>query len=155
MYLQYFGEVGTSEFMRISIEKSSKNVTVIQMWFRTVQITENMKKWCRRVSNGRPKIHQKSQKNQFWSRLSGPLHPMITKIVKKWCTKPQNAWNMVSQDLEKSINLWSKMNEICLQRIMKLLSFPLISILQIFRIHLVRKSTINWLPEGPAAGAKP
>ena len=97
----------------------------------------------------------KITKNQFWSRLSGPLHPMITKIVKKWCPKTQNAWKMVSQDLEKSINLWSKMNEICLKRIMQLLNFPMISILQIFQIHLVCKSTVNWLPEGPAAGAKP
>ena len=70
-------------------------------------------------------------KNQFWSRLSGPLHPMITKIVKKWCPKTQNAWKMVSQDLEKSINLWSKINEICLKRIMQ--------ILQIFQINLVCK----------------
>ena len=93
--------------------------------------------------------------NQFWSRLSGPLHPMITKIMKKWCPKTQNAWKMVSQDLEKSINLWSKMNEICLKRIIQLLNFPMISILQIFQIHLVCKSTVNWLPEGPAAGAKP
>ena len=97
----------------------------------------------------------KITKNQFWSRLSGPLHPMITKIVKKLCPKTQNAWKMVSQDLEKSINLWSKMNEICLKRIMQLLNFPMISILQIFQIHLVCKSTVNWLPEGPAAGAKP
>ena len=49
----------------------------------------------------------KITENQFWSRLSGPLHPMITKIMKKWCPKTQNAWKMVSQDLEKSINLWS------------------------------------------------
>ena len=32
----------------------------------------------------------KITKNQFWSRLSGPLHPMITKIMKK----------VVSQDPE-------------------------------------------------------
>ena len=93
--------------------------------------------------------------NQFWSRLSGPLHPMITKIMKKLCLKTQNAWKMVSQDLEKTKNMWSKMNEICLKRIMQLLNCPMISILQIFQIHLVCKSTVNWLPEGPAAGAKP
>ena len=29
--------------------------------------------------------------NQFWSRLSAPLHPMITQIMKKWCPKTQNA----------------------------------------------------------------
>ena len=155
MYLQYFWEVGTSEFIKISIEKSSKNVTAIQMWFWTVQIRENMKKWCRRVSNGRPQNPWKITKNQFWSRLSGPLHPMITKIMKKLCPKTQNAWKMVSQDLQKSINLWSKMNEICLKRIMQLLNFPMISILQIFQIRLVCKSTVNWLPEGPAARAKP
>ena len=40
----------------------------------------------------------KISKNQFWSRLSGPLHPMITKTVKKWCLKTK----MVSLDLEKS-----------------------------------------------------
>ena len=97
----------------------------------------------------------KITKNQFWSRLSGPLHPMITKIMKNWCPKAQNAWKIVSQDLEKSINLWIKMNEICLKRIMQLLYFQMISILQIFQIHLVCKSTVNRLLKGPAAGAKP
>ena len=43
--------------------------------------------------------------NQFWSRLSAPLHPMITQIMKKWCPKTQNAWKLVPQDLEKSTNL--------------------------------------------------
>ena len=38
--------------------------------------------------------------NQFWSLLSAPLHPMITKILKKWCPKTQNAWKMIPQDLE-------------------------------------------------------
>ena len=33
----------------------------------------------------------KTTKNQFWSRLSGPLHPMITKTMKKLCPQPQNA----------------------------------------------------------------
>ena len=33
----------------------------------------------------------KISKNQSWSRLSGPLHPMITQIVKKLCLKTQNA----------------------------------------------------------------
>ena len=41
------------------------------------------------------------------------------------------------------------------QENMQLLKFPMIAILQIFQIHLVCKSTVNWLPEGPAAGAKP
>jgi hypothetical protein len=29
--------------------------------------------------------------NPFWSRLSAPLHPMITRILKKWCPQTQNA----------------------------------------------------------------
>ena len=91
----------------------------------------------------------KITENPFWSRLSAPLHPMITKILKKWCPQTQNAWKMIPQDLKKSINQWGKMNEICLNRNMQLLNFPVIS------IHLVCKSPINWLPEGPAAGAKP
>ena len=40
------------------IKKRYCNPNVI--W--TVQIRENMKKWCRRVSNGRPEFHQKSLK---------------------------------------------------------------------------------------------
>ena len=88
----------------------------------------------------------KITENPFWSRLSAPLHPMITNILKKWCPQTQNAWKMVPQDLKKSINLWNKINEICLNRCMQLLKFPMISILQIFRIHLVCKSTVNWLP---------
>ena len=119
--------------------------------FKSEEIWKMMQKGLQWETQNPSKI----TKNQFWSRLSGPLHPMITKIVKKWCPKTQNAWKMVSQDLEKSINLWSKMNEICLKRIMQLLNFPMISILQIFQIHQVCKSTVNWLPEGPAAGAKP
>ena len=77
----------------------------------------------------------------------------------------QNTEKVVSQGPEclkndpprprKSINLLNNMNEICLKRCIQLLDFPMISILQIFQIHLVCKSTINWLPEGPAAGAKP
>ena len=155
MYLQYFWKVWTSEFTRISIQNSSKNAAAIQMWFWIVQIRENLEKVMQKGLQWETQNPSKITKNQFWSRLSGPLHPMITKIVKKWCPKTQNAWKMVSQDLEKSINLWSKMNEICLKRIMQLLNFPMISILQIFQIHLVCKSTVNWLPEGPAAGAKP
>ena len=45
------------------------------------------------------------------------------------------------------------MNEICSKRCMQLLHFPMISILQIFQVHLVCKSAVNWLPEWPAAGA--
>ena len=33
----------------------------------------------------------KITENPFWSRLSAPLHPMITKILKKWCPQTQNA----------------------------------------------------------------
>ena len=33
----------------------------------------------------------KITKNQSWSRLSGPLHPMIAKLVKKCCPRTQNA----------------------------------------------------------------
>ena len=40
------------------------------------------------------------------------------------------------------------MNGIWLNRCMQLLIFSNDSILQIFQIHLVCKSTINWLPEG-------
>ena len=118
----------------------------------------NQRKYEKVIQNGLQWETQNPSKiteMQFWSRLSAPLHPMITKIMKKLCPKSQNACKMVSQDLEKSTNLWSKINEICLKRMMQLLKFPMISILQIFQIHQVCKSTVNWLPEGPAAGAKP
>ena len=51
----------------------------------------------------------KITENPFWSRLSAPLHPMITKILKKWCPQTQNAWKLVPQDLKKSIKLWNKL----------------------------------------------
>ena len=65
----------------------------------------------------------KITENQFWSHLSASLHPMVTKIMKKWCHKTQNAWKLVPQDLEKSTNLWNKINEICLKRCMQFLHF--------------------------------
>ena len=86
--------------------------------------------------------------NQFWSHLSASLHPMVTKIMKKLCHKTQNAWRMVPQDLKKSINLWNKINEICLKRYMQLLNFPMISILPIciFSINRTanRETTDCW-----------
>ena len=73
---------------------------------------------------------------------------------------------MVPQDLEKSINLNANLlkpiddhfitqttNEIRLERFVQLLNIPTISILQIFQIHLICKSAVNWLPEELAAGA--
>ena len=33
----------------------------------------------------------KIRENQFWSHLSGPLHPVITKTMKKLYPKTQNA----------------------------------------------------------------
>ncbi len=69
---------------------------------------------------GDPKSPQIAE-SQFWSRLSAPLHPMITQITKKWCPKTQNAWKLVPQDLEKSINLWNKISEICFKRCMQFL----------------------------------
>ena len=47
----------------------------------------------------------KITKNQSWSRLSGPLHPMITKIMLKWCHKTQDARKLVPRDLGQIINL--------------------------------------------------
>ena len=86
--------------------------------------------------------------NQFWSHLSASLHPMVNKIMKKWCHKSQHAWKMVPQDLKKSINLWNKINEICLKRYMQLLNFPVISILPIciFSINRTanRETTDCW-----------
>ena len=155
MYLPYFWGVSTSEFTRISVQTSAKNMTAIQMWFWSVQIRENTKKWCRKGLQWETQNPSRIDENQFWSRLSKPLHPRITKTMKKLSPQTQNTWKMVPQDLKNLINLWNKMNEICLKRCMQLLNFPMISILQIFQIHPFCKSTVNWLLEGPAAGAKP
>ena len=56
------------------------------------------------------------------------------------------------QKINKSVkqNKWN-----LLGKIYAIANFPMISILPIFQIHLVYKSPINWLLEGPAAGAKP
>ena len=86
------------------------------MWFWTVQIRENMKKWCRRVSNGRPKIHQKSLKIN-----SGPNdHQNCEKLVsqdpeclKNCVPRPrkinksvkQNEWNLLEKNYANPTNL--------------------------------------------------
>ena len=62
MYLQYFWEVGTSEFTRFSNQNSSKFVHAIQASFCALQITDNMEKWPKMVARGGPKIHQQSWK---------------------------------------------------------------------------------------------
>ena len=61
-YLLCFWEVGTSEFSRFSIQKSSEILSAIQAWFLIPQITERIKKLPKMVSNGGPQIHQKSSK---------------------------------------------------------------------------------------------
>ena len=61
-YLLYFREVGTPKISTVSIQNSSKIVPAIQSCFLTPQITENIKKWPKMVSNGGPNIHQKSSK---------------------------------------------------------------------------------------------
>ena len=105
-----------------------------------------------------PMGDQKSIKNR-WKSILVPsectLAPNHHRNNEKVVSQDPECLKNGPPDLEKSINLWSKMNEICLKRIMQLLTFPMISILQIFQIHQVCKSTVNWLPEGPAAGAKP
>ena len=47
-----------------AIQKSSKITPAIQTYFWTPQITENTEKLCQMVSNGGPKIDQKSIKIQ-------------------------------------------------------------------------------------------
>ena len=79
------------------------------MWFWTVQIRENMKKWCRRASSGRPKIHQKLSE---WT-LAPNDHQNNEKVVsqdpeclKNGLPRPrkinksvkQNEWNLLEKN---------------------------------------------------------
>ena len=127
-------------------------MTAIQMWFWTAQIRENLKKWSRMASKGGTQNPAKITENQFWSHLSASLHPMVTKIMKKWCHKTQNAWKMVPQALKKSINLWNKINEICLKIYLQLLNFPMISILPICIFQSIELQIVRQLIAGGAGG---
>ena len=100
-YLLCFWEVETSRISWFSNQKSSKTMPAIQTCFLTPQITENIKKWLKMVSNGGPKIHQKSSQTypgtHKWPPecILAPLgHQNASKeastgpnVMPKWCQR--------------------------------------------------------------------
>ena len=71
MFLLCFLKVGTSAINVFSNQKSSRFAHAIQTCFLAPQITQNLKKWPKSVSNGPPKIHQKQLKIKFGT-FKGP-----------------------------------------------------------------------------------
>ena len=64
-------------------KKRNRNPNVILKCSNQRKYEKVMQKGLQWETQDRSKI----TKNQFWPRLSGPLHPMITKIMKKLCPK--------------------------------------------------------------------
>ena len=76
-YLLYFWEVGTSENLSFSIQKSSKNMPAMQIILFTLQISEHIKKCLKIDSNWKPIIHpSKIVTNLPWDpRVTPWVHP--------------------------------------------------------------------------------
>ena len=113
------------------------------------------------VYNGGPKIHQKSSKihpgtfQGSFDCICVPLdHQNGAKMVPRTSKVSQNG---DPRTLKGDKNQQYPMTNLA-QKNYILNSAPLISILEILEILLILslcKSAVNWLPEGPAAGAKP
>ena len=113
------------------------------------------------VSEGRPKIHQKSSQihpgtfQGSFECICVPLgHQNGAKMVPRASKVSQNG---NPRTLKEDKNQQYLVTNPATKKYI-LNSPPLISILEIFEILLILslcKSAVNWLPERPAAGAKP
>ena len=125
-------------------------------------------KWSQQVTQKSSKIDE----NQCWD-IQGPswVHP-CTQWSPKWCQsgdpRPKNASKIASEANKINIfeckSIWNQfstvwfVNASLLEKIINSWNSAMIPILQIFQIlqiHSDCKLQICWLPEGPAAGAKP
>ena len=113
------------------------------------------------VSEGHPKIHQKSSKihpgtfQGSFECICVPLgHQNGAKMVPRASKVSQNG---NPRTLKENKNQQYLVTNPATKKYI-LNNAPLISILEIFEILLILslcKSAVNWLPERPAAGAKP
>ena len=134
----------------------------IQTYFLTIQMTENIKKWSKMVSEGEPKIHQKSSKIHPGT-FQGSLERICVPLDHQNGAKMVPRASKLSQNGDPRTLKGDKINNIQWQIVLPKKvhisnSAPLISILEILQILLILavcKSAVNWLQEGPAAGAKP
>ena len=152
-----FWQVGTSEFSRCSIQKSSEILSAIQAWFLIPQMTEKVKKWPKMVSNGGPQIHQKSSKIRSGT-LGAPQECICAALDhQNGVHGPPKGPEMVPWRPKKTQNstknlIYSKHIYISKFTIW----FQPCKLVSLFLpILAVSKSEVKWLPEGPAAGAKP
>ena len=154
-------QVGTSEIKWFSFQKSTKRMPTIQTCFWMLQMTEHIKKWSKMVSEGRHKIVQKSSKihpgtfQGSFECMCVPLdHQNGAKIFPRTSKVSQNGDpRTLKGDKHQQYPMTNPATKNYI-----LNSAPLISILEILQILLILsvcKSAVNWLPEGPAAGAKP
>ena len=141
--------------------KSIKNHACNSNMFLMPQMTGNIKKWSKMVSNGGPKIHQKSSKIHPGT-FQGSFECICVPLDHQNGAKMVPRTSKVSQNGDPKTLTGNKINNIQKQILPPknyiLNNAPLISILemlQILRILSVCKSAVNWLPKGPAAGAKP
>ena len=116
-----------------------------QTYFLMPQITENIKKWSKLVSKGRPNIHQKSLKIHLGT-FQGPSvcigDPLDCKIVPKWCPRTSK-WiqNGHLGTLKGVKNQHNPIIKHIANWLYTLRCYPLISILEIS----------SWIPANPCS----
>ena len=156
-----FERLGHHETTNFPIKNHQKSCLQFKHTFwrsKWQKISKSDPKWC-------PKGHPKSIKNHPKSILGPSRVPLnasvshlITKMVPKWSQGPPKWAKMVIHGPWKDIKITNILWQILPPKNYILSSAPSISILEILEILLILslcKSAVNWLPEGPAAGAKP
>ena len=130
-------EVGTSEISICSSQKSTIIMPAIQTCFLTLKITENIKKWSKMVSKGKPKVHRKSLKihpGTFQGLSDCICDPLDSKMVTKWCPRTSKwSQNGHLRTLKANENQQTPTTNYATKRYI-LTSAALISILEIFQI---------------------
>ena len=158
IWIHRLGHQKSTDFLS---KKQIKITSAIQTWFLVLRMTESIKKLSKMVSKGVPKMSQKSSKihpgtfQGSFERICVPLdHQNGAKMVPRTSKLSQNGHPRALKGDKMNNIQW----QIVLQKMYISNSAPLVSILKILQILLilaVSKSTVNWLPGGPAAGAKP
>ena len=109
------------------------------------------------VSEGGPKIHQKSSKIHPGT-FQGSFECICVPLGHQNGAKMAPGTSKVSQNGNPRALKGDKNQQYLMTNPATKKNAPLISILgmlEILQIRSLCKSAVNWLPEGPAAGAKP
>ena len=135
----------------------------IQTCFLMLQKTEHIKKWPKMVSNGVPQIDQRSLKIHPGT-FQGPsvciCDSLDCKMVLKWCPRTSR-WTQNGHlvTLKGAKNQQNAIIHHVTNRFIYCMFIHWFQswkpVLLFLPILSVCKSADHWLPEGPAAGAKP